>query len=170
MPRKNKVVEPAPSESSESEYSSISEESQSEEEVTPPPKKSRSSKAAAAAASAPVKRPKKEKSKAPEPESSEEETNDVDDDVDKLKAGAQKIFDEHYTKAFKRSSGKKASGLPQGTGLYLKTRSDIGGKTQWILAVAGKGNYASDKALEAARKYLDDSGFRSSLRVALVSA
>lgn len=172
MPRKNKVVEPEPSESSESEYSSISEESQSEEEATPPPKKSRSGKATTpSAASAPVKRPKKEKgkekAKPAEPESSEED-EDADDDVDKLKAGAQKVFDEHYAKAFKRSSGKKASGLPQGTGLYLKTRSDIGGKTQWILTVAGKGNYASDKALEAARKYLDDSGFRSSLRVSIV--
>lgn len=165
MPRKSKVPEPEPS---EEEYSTMSEsESESEEEVTPPPKKSRSSKSAPAeVASAPVKRTKKEKAKPVEPESSEEEDN-VDDDVDKLKVGAQKIFDELYNKAFKRSSGKKASGLPQGTGLYLKTRSDIGGKTQWVLAVAGKGNYASDKALEAARKYLDDAGFRSSLRVSL---
>lgn len=169
MPRKSKVAEP--SESASEEYSSLSgSESASEEEpVAPPPKKSRSSKSAVVTPpepAAPVKRSKKEKTPAPEPESSEEE----DDDVDKLKAGAQKAFDECYAKAAKRSSGKKASGLPQGTGLYIKQRSDITGKTQWVMAVAGKGNYASDKALEAARTYLDTAGFRSSLRVAITGA
>lgn len=171
MPRVAKPVEPSLSSESESlsESASYTEESSvSEEEApVPEPKKRRTR----VDTPVPEKKEKREKrsrhsSKAAPAAAEADKTEDDDeDDAALVKTQTQAIFDGEYAKRIKRSSGKNPSTLPQNTNLYIKQENALTGKRQWVVAVRGQNNYASDRALQKAKEFLDAKDYKASFRV-----
>lgn len=109
--------------------------------------------------------------RAPEPESEEEPsveevaTDPLEgvDDVDEVQDIAQDIFDKHY-KEFRRAHAKTDSRYPDKTHIYIKLLNEETGKKEWVPLVYGKGNRASDMALQKVKEALEAHDFKVDYR------
>lgn len=109
---------------------------------------------------------------APEPESEEEPSAEElapedplegVEDVDEVQDIAQDIFDTHY-KQFRRAHAKAESRFPDKTHIYIKLLNEETRKKEWVPLVYGKGNRASDMALEKVKEALEAHEFKVDFR------
>jgi hypothetical protein len=104
-----------------------------------------------------------EEASEPEPEAPPADPLEGVEDVDEVQDVAQEIFDAAY-KDLRKKHMREPSRFPPKTHVYIRLLNEATGTKEWVPLVYGKGNKASDMAMEKVVEALTKHDFKVGYR------